>query len=117
MTIPCPSCGFLTIDEEGYGSYRLCQICDWEDDGVQLANPACGGGANQLSLVESQSQALCAHPLSEDTWQGIKRDAAWRPLNESEIHVALAESEESYWKNKAVYSSLDAYWLRIDPSR
>jgi Cysteine-rich CPCC len=32
--------------EGAYGSYVICDVCGWEDDQVQLANPACGGGAN-----------------------------------------------------------------------
>jgi len=44
--LPCPACGFRTLTGEGFGSYELCGVCGSEDDGVQLANPACGGGAN-----------------------------------------------------------------------
>ncbi|HGM7319376.1 TPA: CPCC family cysteine-rich protein [Stenotrophomonas maltophilia] len=45
IDLPCPSCGLLTL-EDCYGSFAICPICDWEDDGVQLANPTSAGGAN-----------------------------------------------------------------------
>jgi hypothetical protein len=41
MPIACPACGFLTLTQGFYGSYALCPLCDGEDDGMQLANPAC----------------------------------------------------------------------------
>jgi uncharacterized Zn finger protein (UPF0148 family) len=49
----CPACGFRVF-ARGYGSYEVCPICDWEDDGVQLANPTSGGGANAESLADMQ---------------------------------------------------------------
>jgi len=45
--VTCPACGFQVL-AEGYGSYEICEICGWEDDSVQLANPTSGGGANKL---------------------------------------------------------------------
>lgn len=47
---PCPSCRFLVFGEPP-GSYEICDLCGWEDDHVQLANPAMGGGANKEKLV------------------------------------------------------------------
>ncbi len=36
------------------GSHDICSICFWEDDNIQLRWPDYAGGANALSLVESQ---------------------------------------------------------------
>jgi hypothetical protein len=93
MNLACPACGFRTVSENTYGSYEICAICR-EDDGVQLANPACGGGANGESLIEAQSAALAANPLSQRDADGYDRDLLWRPLSEAEIMVATAEREQ-----------------------
>ena len=50
--IPCPCCGAKTLSEAG--AYEICEICDWEDDPVQAADPDYAGGANTLSLNEAR---------------------------------------------------------------
>jgi len=45
---PCPCCETRTISKPG--AFEVCQICGWEDDPSQSANPARAGGANELSL-------------------------------------------------------------------
>jgi hypothetical protein len=109
--LPCPACGFLTV-EAAYGSYVICPICDWEDDQVQLANPACGGGANSESLIEAQSAALARHPLGVDLADGVRRDPRWRPLSQSEKDTALRERDERLWKNKGIVDLAECYWVK-----
>ncbi len=109
--IPCPCCGFLTLEGE-YGSYVLCDICDWEDDGAQLANPTSGGGANGKSLVEAQSLAIAAHPLGIELAKGFRRGRHWRPLAPMEIERANSRRAESHWHSKAVLAESEAYWWR-----
>jgi cysteine-rich CPCC protein len=82
---PCPACGFLTFDEPP-GSYSICEVCNWEDDGVQLRHPALRGGANSESLIEAQRRLLSRVPESTQVACGFRRDPSWRPLT-------LAESE------------------------
>ena len=110
MPLPCPACGFLTIDEDNYGTYNICPICAWEDDAVQLANPACGGGANSESLIEAQVAALAKYPLSVTIADNIERDREWRPLNAAECETAEIEKETKRWKNNAVCDPKRAYW-------
>jgi hypothetical protein len=110
--LACPPCGFLTLSGSGYGSYRICDVCGWEDDGVQLANPACGGGANQQSLVDAQRAALDRYPLTVTESRGFRRSKAWRPLSDAEVAIANAEREEQYWKNQAVVAPHECYWVR-----
>ena len=50
---PCPVCG-ETLFGEG-GSYEICELCGWEDDPVQLADPEFRGGANQVSLNQARA--------------------------------------------------------------
>ncbi len=50
----CPCCGFLTLTEEPPGTYRICGVCWWEDDGVQFRDPNYRGGANKVRLNEAR---------------------------------------------------------------
>ena len=112
MTIACPSCGFLTIAEETYGTYDIFEVCGWEDDQVQLANPCSGGGANSESLHESQVKALEKWPLEVKEFKGIRRSANWRPLNEAEIQQYEIQAKEKHWANKGVIYEPEVYWVR-----
>lgn len=112
MSMPCPACGFLTILDESFGSYNICDVCGWEDDGVQLANPACGGGANKESLIEAQAAALQRYPLTQVEVAGFCRDNSWRPLSSAEIAAAKQEYSEKVWKNRAVFGLADTYWRK-----
>lgn len=50
----CPCCGNPTLYEEPPGTYEICEICGWEDDAVQYADPEYSGGANELCLNEAR---------------------------------------------------------------
>ncbi len=109
--LPCPACGFFTMDE-AYGSFVICSICGWEDDGVQLANPTSEGGANRESLLAAQLKALRSFPLDVSSAEGILRSQNWRPLEERDIALADSLKIERYWHSRAVYSEDEAYWKR-----
>jgi hypothetical protein len=47
---PCPCCGYLTMPEPPPGTYSVCPVCYWEDDGAQFEDPSYEGGANSVSL-------------------------------------------------------------------
>lgn len=116
MFLPCPACGFVTVDEEAYGTHNICEICKWEDDAVQLANPACGGGANATSLIDAQRVVLVAHPLTTTIANGIERDAKWRPLNPIECHWAESQKQIQVWLNPASYNPERVYWRVSKPT-
>ena len=107
--IPCPCCGFLTLEGE-YGSYAICPICDWEDDPVQLANPTSAGGANSKSLAKAQAGALVNHPVSVQIAEGFRRGSSWRPLTEAEFLSAENRRASGPWSAKAVLNEEEAYW-------
>lgn len=86
---PCPACGFLTFGEPP-GSYGICDVCNWEDDHVQLAHPTMQGGANKDSLLKCQQQILIEIPSHITEYKGFKRDSKWRPLNEQDCAINLA---------------------------
>ncbi len=46
---PCPCCGKTMVEE-----YDICDVCFWENDPVQLSDPAYPGGANVMSLNEAR---------------------------------------------------------------
>ena len=54
----CPCCGYLTLPRKPSGTYDLCPVCFWEDDGVQFENPFYEGGANSISLNEARQNFL-----------------------------------------------------------
>ena len=47
--IPCPCCGKTMVEE-----YDICEVCDWENDPVQLWKPDREGGANKMSLNDAR---------------------------------------------------------------
>jgi len=107
---PCPSCGFLVFAGPP-GSYDICPICDWEDDPVQLAHPLLQGGANRLSLAESQVAILKKLPLAVREQGEFKRDDRWRPLKEVELSVRsdIPKDGQSYFE--ATSAAPCYYWL------
>ncbi|SHK50373.1 Cysteine-rich CPCC [Hymenobacter psychrotolerans DSM 18569] len=51
----CPCCRYFTLSEGDAGSYDICHVCFWEDDGLQFQDPDYVGGANNsLSLNEAR---------------------------------------------------------------
>ena len=109
IDLPCPACGFESL-EESYGSFVTCDICGWEDDGVQLANPCSKGGANKESLAEVQEKVIKKYPLSVQIAKGYKRGKSWRPLTSEEIERFSKLSQEKSWANQGVVNESEAYW-------
>ena len=93
---PCPSCGFLVFSEPP-GSYDICGICDWEDDGVQLVDPTYSGGANSDSLATSQNKILKSLPVEIVEHNGFRRDPQWRPLRDEDLRKRSEEEPDYYW--------------------
>ncbi len=52
--LPCPCCGYLTASE--FGSYEICPVCRWEDDGQtdNDADKVYGGPNERLSLTQAR---------------------------------------------------------------
>jgi hypothetical protein len=68
---PCPCCGFRTLAEAERGSYEICGVCGWEDDGVQYRDPDYRGGANSESLNEARAAFAAGHPHHRRTIEGL----------------------------------------------
>lgn len=112
MSYPCPACGLMAFDELP-GSYDLCPVCNWEDDGVQLRYPAMRGGANADSLFEYQQKVLKYLPARIEETKGHSRDPSWRPLTPDEC-TDLTDMPQT---GREYFDSIDAeelsyYWRR-----
>ncbi|MGM0924766.1 MAG: CPCC family cysteine-rich protein [Bacillota bacterium] len=87
MKYTCPCCGYKTLDEEPPGTYDICSICFWEDDGVQYSDPDFEGGANQASLRQAQQNFVkfgaceegCIKFVRKPNKEDIK-DLNWKPF-------------------------------------
>lgn len=93
-SFPCPRCAFLVLGETS-GSYEICELCSWEDDHLQLANPAMGGGANKRSLVQSQLLALQRLPVGVSVAVSNLRAPGWRPLRPEEVQLTKSPANGS----------------------
>lgn len=93
-----------------YGPYSICVLCDWEDDGLQLANPTSSGGANQQSLFAAQGKVLKRLPLSLAEVKGHTRGSVWRPLTVEECGSFTQWQGARAWCMPAVLHESDAYW-------
>jgi len=111
VSLTCPSCGFLTIEDNFYGTYDICPVCNWQDDKLQLANPACKGGANHISLIESQKLIFKKFAMDLKEHKGFVRDEKWRPLSKKEIERFMKEKRTRQWMNKGVISTDEVYWI------
>src|SRR5215208_3113955 len=54
----CCCCGFLTLSDRHPSSYEICDVCFWEDDGVQNQYPEFTGGANRVCRLEARSNYI-----------------------------------------------------------
>ncbi|WP_113885791.1 MULTISPECIES: CPCC family cysteine-rich protein [Cytobacillus] len=86
MKYTCPCCGYKTLDEEPPGTYDICSICFWEDDGVQYSDQDYVGGANNPSLRQAQKNYLvfgacedgCIEFVRKPNEKDVK-DPVWKP--------------------------------------
>jgi hypothetical protein len=50
--VKCKCCGIGEIPE--YEHFDICDVCNWESDGLQEDNPDYADGANKISLNEAR---------------------------------------------------------------
>ena len=55
--IKCPICVKDEFAKEIV--FEICEVCGWENDGVQMADPDQHGGANWLSVNAARSNYQC----------------------------------------------------------
>ncbi|MCL2388401.1 MAG: hypothetical protein FWC89_12780 [Defluviitaleaceae bacterium] len=66
--IKCPVCNRYEFEEDN--DFDVCDICGWENDGVQLDDPNYRGGANKNSLNDAIAAwvACNAHAMRKPTY-------------------------------------------------
>jgi uncharacterized Zn finger protein (UPF0148 family) len=62
---PCPICN-TPMFEKREDSYAICPICNWEDDGLQIAYPNMSG-ANHMTLNEARKVWKEGKPIRYQT--------------------------------------------------
>lgn len=112
----CPCCGYRTLHEPP-GSYDICKVCFWEDDGVQLLDPAYPGGANKPSLTECQENFRRVGACEERFVGNVRppeaqeiRDPEWRPARETDLKRSRVPRDLSPEEYKCVETWY--YWKR-----
>jgi hypothetical protein len=98
QTYPCPCCGYRTLNLEPPGTYLICPICFWEDDGdTKDAGGYSWVGSNQVSLRQAQ-QNFVAFGACEEQWlKDVRRpnpsdvrDPNWQPIDDLAEKTRLA---------------------------
>ena len=51
--IKCPICNGYDFQEDN--DFDVCEVCGWENDGIQFDDPNYRGGANKCSLNEARA--------------------------------------------------------------
>lgn len=111
---PCPCCGYVTFTSPP-GTYEICPVCYWEDDAVQLRWPTLRGGANGLSLVESQL-AFAADGAMDPRFVKLvrppqddePREATWRPIDTRSDPFEQVDDRDASWPEDLT----TLYWWR-----
>lgn len=116
MGFTCPCCGHRTFSEPP-GSYDVCPICYWEDDPVQLLDPAYRGGANSPSLIDCQLNYEQFGACEQHFVENVRpphveecRDLEWRLVHQADLaHVRSPRelTNEEYARAETWY-----YWKR-----
>ena len=57
--IKCPVCGKYEFFDDN--DFDICEICGWENDGVQEEDHNYAGGANELSVNEARIEYFLLH--------------------------------------------------------
>lgn len=116
MVYPCPCCGYLQFDALP-GSYEICEICYWEDDGVQLRWPDRGGGANDPSLIEAQQNFVQYGAMEERFSDNVRspndndiRDTGWRPIQATDSFGEPGQKQDWPDDVTTLYWWRDTFW-------
>jgi hypothetical protein len=119
---PCPSCGHEVFSESP-GSFEICPVCYWEDDHVQLVFPDLAGGANRVSLLESQRNVsdfgACEMRFKKHVRLPLATEPVtpgWRPLDLRRDRFLQWESHEShrFWNSIEDATGLCLYYWQDD---
>ena len=73
----CPCCDYFTLTNRG--DYEICEICFWEDDGLDLKELKSHSGPNHITLEEGRMNFLrfgaCEEKFVENVISESERSA------------------------------------------
>ena len=84
----CPCCDYLTLPERG--TFLICPICFWEDDGQDIDELGVQSGPNHITLREGRANFKVYGAMSANMVQ----------------HVLKLEERENYVHQPTVYLTL-----------
>jgi hypothetical protein len=117
---PCPCCGHLTVTDER--TYDLCDVCLWENDLDQLADPTSPIGANGYSLTAGQENYIKSGASHPDFLEKVRPpldseplENGWRPVDLiiDRFEPRLIETGETGWTLDTQYYWRPNYWLAV----
>ena len=59
--IKCPVCGQYEFEEEN--NFEICEVCGWENDGIQMDDPDEEDCANAMSLNHARKAWAEGRPI------------------------------------------------------
>lgn len=84
----CPVCGQYEFAQQD--DYDVCEVCGWENDGLQEKQPDYDGGANDISLNEAKKIWEQTHSLRAIQIANNRRYYD-KPVFDEAGHVIMAE--------------------------
>jgi hypothetical protein len=61
------------MESEPPGTFEICPVCFWEDDGVQYEDPDYEGGANGISLNIARENYKKIGAISEKYLENVRK--------------------------------------------
>ena len=66
----CPCCGYKTLDERG--SFDICDVCFWEDDGIEELDKE--SGPNRMTLREGKENFEKIGACEKELYQYVTKE-------------------------------------------
>ena len=75
----CPCCEYLTLSEDPPGTFEICPVCYWEDDGSENEMPTseCAGGPNDVSVDQARSNYQKFGACSKAFLSKVRKPKPW----------------------------------------
>lgn len=70
----CPCCDYFTLTNRG--EYEICEICFWEDDGLDLTELKTHSGPNHITLEEGRMNFLKFGACEEKFVENVIKEPA-----------------------------------------
>lgn len=99
---PCPCCGYKTLNAKPPGTYLICPICCWEDDGDATHEWGYSwGGSNNVSLRQAQRNFIAFGACEREWLDYVRRPTAsdvrspdWQTIDTLAENALLALIEQ-----------------------